>query len=172
MVQSTSSLRGNPWAILGVLMLGSFMALLDLTIVNIAIPSILGGLHASLDQILWILNAYSLVFAVLLITSGRLGDLFGPRTMFALGIVVFTLGSLASGLAQDPTWLIASRAVQGLGAALMSPQGLPFITSLFPADRRGGAFAAMGILSGLAVLAGPTLVVSSSLIGDGAGSSS
>ncbi|HWE60985.1 MAG TPA: MFS transporter, partial [Chloroflexota bacterium] len=147
----------NPWAVLSVLMLGSFMSLLDLTIVNIAIPSILDGLHASLDQILWVLNAYSLLFAVLLITAGRLGDIFGPRNIFALGLTVFTLGSAGSGLAQDATWLIVCRAVQGLGAALMSPQGLPFITSLFPAERRGGAFAALGMLSGVAVLAGPTL---------------
>ena len=147
----------TPWAVLFVLMLGSFMALLDLTIVNIAIPSIVDGLRASLDQILWVLNAYSLVFAVLLITAGRLGDIFGPRNLFALGLVVFTVGSASSGLSQDPTWLILSRALQGLGAALMSPQGLPFITSLFPAERRGGAFAMMGMVSGLAVLAGPTL---------------
>jgi EmrB/QacA subfamily drug resistance transporter len=138
-------------------MLGSFMSLLDLTIVNIAIPSILDDLHASLDQILWVLNAYSLLFAALLITSGRLGDIFGPRNLFALGVAVFTLGSAGSGLATSATWLIAARAVQGLGAALMSPQALPFITSLFPAERRGGAFAALGMLSGLAVLAGPTL---------------
>src|SRR5579864_9421700 len=97
------SKRANPWAVLSVLMLGSFMALLDLTIVNIAIPSILDGLHASLDQILWVLNAYSLLFAVLLITAARLGDLFGPRNIFALGLVIFTLGSAGSGLAQDAT---------------------------------------------------------------------
>ena len=78
--------------VMAVLALGLFMALLDLTIVNIAIPSILDGLHASLDQILWVLNAYSLLFAVLLITSGRLGDIFGPRNIFALGSSIFTLG--------------------------------------------------------------------------------
>jgi EmrB/QacA subfamily drug resistance transporter len=157
-VSMQSSVKAtNPWAVLFVLILGSFMALLDLTIVNIAIPSILDGLRASLDQILWVLNAYSLVFAVLLITAGRLGDIFGPRNIFALGLVVFTAGSASSGLSQDPTWLILSRALQGLGAALMSPQGLPFITSLFPAEKRGGPFAMMGMVSGLAVLAGPTL---------------
>jgi EmrB/QacA subfamily drug resistance transporter len=152
-----TSTRSNAWAALSVLLLGSFMALLDLTIVNIAIPGISDGLHASLDQILWVLNAYSLLFAVLLITAARLGDLFGPRNIFALGLVVFTVGSASSGLAQSPIALIIARAAQGLGAALMSPQGLPFITSLFPAERRGGPFAAMGVLSGLAVLAGPTL---------------
>ena len=157
MSMPTGTKQINPWAVLIVLMLGNFMALLDLTIVNIAIPTIVDNLHASLDQILWVLNAYSLVFAVLLITSGRLGDIFGPRTIFALGLVIFTIGSASSGLAQNANWLIISRALQGLGAALMSPQGLPFITSLFPPERRGGAFAAMGMLSGLAVLAGPTL---------------
>jgi len=149
--------HANPWAVLSVIMLGSFMALLDLTIVNIAIPSILDNVQASLDQILWVLNAYSLVFAVLLITAARLGDIFGPRNVFAIGLAIFTAGSAGSGLAQGPSGLIISRAVQGLGAALMSPQGLPFITSLFPAERRGGPFAALGMLSGLAVLAGPTL---------------
>src|SRR5262249_19537607 len=137
--------------------MGFFMVLLDLTIVNIAIPSMLDDLKASLDQILWVLNAYSLLFAALLIAAGRLGDIFGPRKLFALGVGIFPLSSAASGLATGATWLIAARAMQGLGAALMSPQALPFITSLFPADRRGGAFAALGMLSGLAVLAGPTL---------------
>ena len=149
--------RVNPWAVLAVFSLGLFMTLLDLTIVNIAIPSIINGLHASLDQVLWVLNAYSLLFTVLLITSGRLGDIFGPRNLFALGLVVFTAGSAVSGLAQDATQLILARAMQGVGAALMSPQGLPLITTLIPAERRGGAFAVTGIMSGLAVLAGPTV---------------
>ena len=83
--------RGNPWVILLVLSLGFFMTLLDLTIVNIAIPNMITKLHASLDDILWVINAYALVLAVLLITAGRLGDLFGQRTMFIAGIVVLSL---------------------------------------------------------------------------------
>src|SRR5213595_4226048 len=102
-MKTMSRIRNHPMAALGVLVLAMFMTLLDLTIVNIAIPSILDGLHASLDQVLWVLNAYSLLYAVLLITSGRLGDIFGPRNLFAAGITVFTLASIASGLAQDPT---------------------------------------------------------------------
>ncbi|HEX5503011.1 MAG TPA: DHA2 family efflux MFS transporter permease subunit [Thermomicrobiales bacterium] len=149
--------RVNPWAVLAVLCLGLFMTLLDLTIVNIAIPSIIDGLAATLDQILWVLNAYSLVFAVLLITSGRLGDLLGPRNLFVGGLAVFTAASALSGLAHDPTQLILARAAQGLGAALMSPQSLPLITSLFPPERRGAAFGMTGALGGLAVVAGPTL---------------
>jgi EmrB/QacA subfamily drug resistance transporter len=147
----------NPWAVLAVFALGTFLTLLDLTIVNIAIPSIVDDIHAPLDGILWMLNAYSLVYAVLLITSGRLGDIFGPRQLFAAGVVIFTLASALSGLSQDATQLVLSRAGQGLGAALLAPQGLPMITSLFPATRRGGVFAIFGMLAGLAVVLGPTL---------------
>jgi EmrB/QacA subfamily drug resistance transporter len=150
-------IRSHPMAALGVLVLGLFMTLLDLTIVNIAIPSILDGLHASLDQVLWVLNAYSLLYAVLLITSARLGDIYGPRNLFAVGVVIFTLASGFSALAQDPTQLIVSRALQGLGAAVLAPQGLPLMMSLFPADRRGGVFAIYGTVSGLAIIAGPTV---------------
>jgi EmrB/QacA subfamily drug resistance transporter len=146
-----------PWAVVAVISLGLFMTLLDLTIVNIAIPSIVDGLKASLDQVLWVLNAYSLVYAVLLITSGRLGDVLGPRNLFAAGITIFTLASAASGLSHDPNQLIAARAAQGLGAALIAPQGLPIMISLFPPERRAGVFAIFGILAGLAVAAGPLL---------------
>jgi EmrB/QacA subfamily drug resistance transporter len=149
--------KANPWAVLAVFALGTFLTLLDLTIVNIAIPSIVDDIHAPLDGILWMLNAYSLVYAVLLITSGRLGDIFGPRQLFAVGVVVFTISSALSGLSQDAAQLVLSRAGQGLGAALLAPQGLPMITSLFPPDRRGGVFAIFGMLAGLAVVLGPTL---------------
>ena len=147
----------NPWLVLMVFSLGLFMTLLDLTIVNIAIPSIVDDLKAPLDGILWMLNAYSLVYAVLLITSARLGDMFGPRALFVTGVATFTVASGLSGLAQDPTQLILARAAQGLGAALIAPQGLPMITSLFAPEKRGGVFAIFGILAGLAVVLGPTL---------------
>ncbi len=153
----TPTRRGNPWLVLMVFSLGLFMTLLDLTIVNIAIPSIVDDLKAPLDGILWMLNAYSLVYAVLLITSARLGDMFGPRALFVAGVGTFTVASFLSGLAQDPTQLILARAAQGLGAALIAPQGLPMITSLFPPEKRGGVFAIFGILAGLAVVLGPTL---------------
>lgn len=147
----------NPMAALIVLALGTFMTLLDLTIVNVAIPSIGDGLRASLDQILWVLNAYSLVYAVLLITSGRLGDVLGPRNLFALGLGIFTVASACSGLARSPEQLIVARAAQGFGAAILAPQGLPLMLGLFPPERRGGVFAVFGILAGLAVVIGPTL---------------
>src|SRR5213594_2599466 len=150
-------IRNHPMAALSVLVLGLFMTLLDLTIVNIAIPSLVDGLHASLDQVLWVLNAYSLLYAVLLITSARLGDIYGPRNLFAVGVVIFTAASAFSGLAQDPTQLILSRALQGLGAAVLAPQGLPLMMSLFPVEKRGGVFAIYGVMAGLAVIAGPTV---------------
>jgi EmrB/QacA subfamily drug resistance transporter len=150
-------IQQNPFAALSVLVLGLFMTLLDLTIVNIAIPSILDGLHASLDQVLWVLNAYSLFYAVLLITSARLGDIYGPRNLFAAGVVIFTVASGLSALAQDPAQLILFRGLQGFGAAVLAPQGLPLMMSLFPVDRRGGVFAIYGTVSGMAVIAGPTV---------------
>ena len=82
--------RGNPWAVLLTVSLGFFMTLLDLTIVNIAIPNMIQQLHASLDEILWVINSYALVLAVLLITAGRLGDILGQRTMFITGVTLFT----------------------------------------------------------------------------------
>lgn len=149
--------RSAPWLALAVLALGLFMTLLDLTIVNVAIPSIVDELRSSLDQILWVLNGYSLVYAVLLITSGRLGDIFGPRNMFAAGVVVFTIASAFSGLAHDPLQLIFARGAQGFGAAMLAPQGLPIMTTIFPPERRAGVFAIYGSLAGLAVLLGPVV---------------
>jgi EmrB/QacA subfamily drug resistance transporter len=149
--------RGNPWAVLLIVSLGFFMVLLDLTIVNIAIPNMITKLNASLDDILWVINAYALVLAVLVITAGRLGDLVGPRPMFTAGIAVFTVASAACGLAQTPGQLIAFRVVQGLGAAMLVPQTLTIITNTFPPERRGAAFGVWGAVAGVATIAGPTL---------------
>jgi EmrB/QacA subfamily drug resistance transporter len=143
--------------VLLVVSLGFFMTLLDLTIVNIAIPNLITKLHASLDDVLWVINAYALVLAVLVITAGRLGDLIGPRTMFTGGIAVFTAASAACGLAPSPGWLIAFRAIQGLGAAMLMPQTLTIITNTFPPERRGAAFGVWGAVAGVATIAGPTL---------------
>jgi EmrB/QacA subfamily drug resistance transporter len=150
-------LAGNPWAVLLVVSLGFFMTLLDLTIVNIAIPNLITKLHASLDDVLWVINAYALVLAVLVITAGRLGDLVGPRIMFISGVAVFTAASVACGLAPSPGWLIGFRAVQGLGAAMLMPQTLTIITNTFPPERRGAAFGVWGAVAGVATIAGPTL---------------
>src|SRR5207244_8099697 len=126
-MKTMTRIRNHPMAALGVLVLGLFMTLLDLTIVNIAIPSILDGLHASLDQALWVLNAYSLLYAVLLITSARFGDIVGPRNLFAAGMGLFTVASVLSGMSQSPEQLIAARALQGFGAAISAPQAMPLM---------------------------------------------
>jgi EmrB/QacA subfamily drug resistance transporter len=149
--------RHSPWLILTTLCLGFFMILLDTTIVNIAIPDMIDKLDATLDQILWILNAYILVFAVLLITAGRLGDLYGPKKLFILGLIIFTLSSAACGLAQNPDQLILFRIVQGIGGALLTPQTLSVITVIFPPEKRGAAFGIWGAVAGVATIAGPTL---------------
>ena len=121
--------RSNPWIVLLVLCAGFFMILLDTTIVNIAVPSIIDGLKASLDQILWVLNAYILVYAILLITAGRLGDIFGQRNLFVAGLVLFTVASALCGLSRDSNQLILWRVVQGVGGALLTPQTLATITT-------------------------------------------
>jgi EmrB/QacA subfamily drug resistance transporter len=157
MGEAVTKFRGNPWAVLLVVSLGFLMTLLDLTIVNIAVPNLITKLHASLDDVLWVINAYALVLAVLVITAGRLGDLIGPRIMFMGGVAVFTAASAACGLAPSPGWLIGFRAVQGLGAAMLMPQTLTIITSTFPPERRGAAFGVWGAVAGVATILGPTL---------------
>ncbi|WP_406835317.1 DHA2 family efflux MFS transporter permease subunit [Streptomyces sp. AHU1] len=149
--------RANPWAVLVTLSLGFFMTLLDLTIVNIAIPDMMDGLGASLGQALWVVSGYALTLSALIITAGRLGDLRGPRNLFAVGLAVFTLASLACGLAPTTTALVAARVVQGLGAALLTPQTMTLIVAVFPAERRGTAMGVWGMVAGLATLSGPTL---------------
>ncbi|GAB3688149.1 DHA2 family efflux MFS transporter permease subunit [Actinocorallia lasiicapitis] len=157
MISYLSRWRGNPWAILLTLSLGFFMTLLDLTIVNIAVPSMLDHLDASFDEVLWVLNGYVLILAVLLITTGRLGDLYGQRAMFMLGVAVFTVASLLCGLSAEAWQLIAARVVQGAGAALLMPQTMALIIGTFPAERRGAAMGVWGAVAGLSTIAGPTL---------------
>ena len=147
----------NPWPALLVLCLGFFVILLDTTIVNVAIPTMLDSLRASLDQILWVVNAYLLTLAVLLITASRVGDVVGPRTLFALGLGVFSIASALCGLSHDANQLIAARVLQGVGAAIMSPQPMVISSAIFPAERRGAAFGILTGVTGLAALAGPTL---------------
>src|SRR6058998_1757740 len=149
--------RTNPWIVLLVLTTGFFMIMLDTTIVNVAIPAMSTGLNTTLDQILWVLNAYILVYAVLLITAGRLGDLYGQRNLFALGLFVFTVASALCGFSQNPTQLIAARILQGVGGAMLTPQTLAILTSIFPPERRGAAFGVWGGVAGLATVAGPTV---------------
>ncbi|ALG08774.1 hypothetical protein AOZ06_19295 [Kibdelosporangium phytohabitans] len=150
-------MKGNPWAVLVALCLGFFMTLLDTTVIGVAIPDILSQLGITYNEVLWVSNAYVLVLAVLLIVGGRLGDLFGKRRMYLVGIAVFTVASVMCALAQDAPQLIAARSVQGLGAALLIPQTMSIIISVFPAERRGAALGVWGAIAGLATIAGPPL---------------
>src|SRR5262249_29024309 len=154
---ATIHTRYSPWLILFTLCLGFFMILLDTTIVNVAIPQMSQHLGASLSDILWILNGYILVYAVLLITAGRLGDLYGAKQLFLIGMVVFTAASAACGFSQNPSQMVIFRIIQGLGGALLTPQTLSVITMIFPPERRGAAFGIWGAVAGVSTIAGPTL---------------
>src|SRR5262245_8205398 len=147
----------NPWAALSALCVGFFMILLDTTIVTIAIPAMVRGLKTDLNSVVWVISIYLLVYAVPMLFTSRLGDRFGPKRVFLAGMVVFTGASLWCGLAGSAEMLIAARAVQGLGAALLTPQTLAFITHLFPPAKRGPAMGMWGGIAGLATITGPLL---------------
>ena len=135
-----------------------FVIVIDASIVNVALPSIGAHLHFSRDNLTWVVNAYTLTFGGFLLLGGRMADLLGRRRMFMLGLVVFSLASLAGGLAQSETWLIAARAVQGLGAAIVSPAALSIITTTF-ADgaERNRALGIWGAVAGAGGAAGVLL---------------
>jgi EmrB/QacA subfamily drug resistance transporter len=147
----------NPWAALAALCIGFFMIMLDTTIVNVAIPTMLRDLHTSLNAVVWVNSAYLLTYAVPLLLTGRLGDRWGRKRMFLFGMLLFTGASLWCGLATTATMLIIARAVQGLGAAAMTPQTMAFITNLFPPAKRGAPMGAWGAVAGVATIAGPLL---------------
>jgi EmrB/QacA subfamily drug resistance transporter len=147
----------SPWAVLAVLCIGLFMLLLDGTIVNIAIPHIQSYYGTSFSNIQWVMNAYILAFAVLLVTLGRFGDLWGRRKLFVIGMALFTIGSLACGLAPGIYLLIAFRVLQGIGGAAMMPATLSIVSDVFPPGKRGAAMGVWGGVSGLATAIGPTL---------------
>ncbi|MFE2999908.1 MFS transporter [Nocardia sp. NPDC059246] len=149
------STERNPWAALGALCVGYFMILLDMTIVAVANPAIMSGLHTDLSKVIWVTSAYLLTFAVPLLITGRLGDRFGPKYLYLAGLSVFTLASLWCGLAGGIDSLIAARAVQGLGAALIAPQTMAVIGRIFPWDKRGAAMGVWGGVAGVAALVGP-----------------
>jgi EmrB/QacA subfamily drug resistance transporter len=143
------------WIALAVVLIAGFMQLVDISIVNVAIPSIQRDLDATYAQIQWVLAGYQLAFAVMLITGGRLGDIFGRKRLFMTGMAGFTLASALCGLAQNPGMLIGSRVLQGLMGAIMFPQILSVIQVTFPPRERGTAFGMFGATIGLATITGP-----------------
>jgi len=145
------------WAALAVLIAAGFMDLLDTTIVNVAIPSIRSDIDTGYAQIQWVVAGYLLAVAVGLISGGRLGDLYGRRRVFLIGVVCFGLTSLASGLAPSAGVLVATRVLQGLSAAAMIPQILSIVQVSFPRDEQAKALALYSSVAGIAVMSGPLL---------------
>ena len=149
--------ENRKWWTLAAVAFGLFMIMLDNTVVNVALPSIERDLHVSISSLEWVVTAYALTFAALLITGGKLGDLFGRRRIFVVGIAIFTLSSLACGLAPSAGFLIGARAVQGVGAALMNPASLSIITATFPPRERGQAIGIWAGVSAMALAIGPLI---------------
>src|ERR671936_890434 len=134
-----------------------FMAMLDNTVVNVALPTISDKLGAGVSGLQWIVDGYVLAFASLLLTGGILGDRYGRKRMFLAGLTLFTLASLACGLSPTSSWLIAFRGIQGIGGALLMPGALSIITGTFPPHERAQAIGLWGGGSGLALALGPTV---------------
>src|SRR6266496_2441912 len=157
----------NKWLALALLAAAQFVVVLDASIVNVALPSIGTALDFSQNNLSWVVNAYVLTFGGFLLLGGRLADLLGRRRVFIAGLILFAFASLAGGLAQSEAWLIAARAVQGLGAAILSPAALSIVTTTF----RDGAERnkALGVWGGVAGLGGAAGVLLGGILTDGLG---
>jgi EmrB/QacA subfamily drug resistance transporter len=155
------------WLALAVLASAQFMVVLDVTVVNVALPSIQSALGFSADALQWVVNAYTLAFGGLLMLGGRMSDVLGRRRVFLAGMAVFAIASLAGGLAPSAGVLVAARAVQGIGAALLSPAALALVTVAFPAGRDRNL--ALGIWGGLAGIGGTLGVVAGGVLVDSLG---
>jgi EmrB/QacA subfamily drug resistance transporter len=161
--QSKAEADPRRWGALAVLLIANFMNLMDVTIVNVALPSLRENLGADASQIEWVIAAYVLAFALGLLPFGRLGDIVGRTKMFLWGVAAFSVASAFCGLAPSIEWLIAARVLQGLAGAMMTPQVLAIATVTFPPEERGQSFSLFGLSAGLAAVAGP--IVGGLLIG-------
>lgn len=147
----------NPWPALWAMVIGFFMILVDSTIVSVATPAMQQALDTDYNTVLWVTSSYLLAYAVPLLITGRLGDRFGPKRVYLVGLALFTAASLWCGLTSTIEMLVVARVAQGLGASMMTPQTMAVITRTFPADRRGRAMSLWGAIAGLATLVGPVL---------------
>jgi EmrB/QacA subfamily drug resistance transporter len=145
------------WWTLVVVCAATFMLLLDVTIVIVALPTIQSGLHASFSDVQWVVDAYALTLASVLLTAGSLADRYGRRFLFTVGLIVFTLGSLLCGVAQSPIMLILSRSAQGIGGAILFATSLALLAQSFHGKERGVAFGIWGAITGVSVGLGPVL---------------
>jgi EmrB/QacA subfamily drug resistance transporter len=147
----------RPWPALWALVIGFFMILVDSTIVTVAMPTIMGGLHTDINGVVWVTSAYLLAYAVPVLITGRLGDRVGPKRIYLAGLVLFTAASAWCGVSTSIGMLVTARVFQGLGAALMTPQTMAVITRMFPPQKRGAALGLWGSVAGVATLVGPIL---------------
>ncbi|MFD1431538.1 MFS transporter [Lacticaseibacillus yichunensis] len=148
---------GRKWWVLVAVCLAVFMGMLDITIVNVALPEIQKSFATSFSTLQWVLNAYTLVYAMMLLPVSKLGDRFGKKQVFLIGVVIFMLGSLLSGLATNDTWLNIARGFQGIGGAAMMSLSLSIVTLAFPETQRGLALGIWSSVTGLAVSIGPLI---------------
>ncbi|HET6633868.1 MAG TPA: MFS transporter [Streptomyces sp.] len=147
----------NRWKALAVCLLAGFITLLDVSIVNVALPSIRTGLGATTSDIQWVVSGYALAFGLLLVPAGRLGDARGRRRLFMTGLTLFTVASALCGAALDPTWLVLSRLLQGLAGGVLAPQVSALIQQMFRGAERGKAFGFFGAVIGLSTAVGPVI---------------
>src|SRR5919202_4224191 len=152
---SPQELYAHRWRIWGVVMVGLFMALIDVTIVNISIPQLERDLDAKVDTVSWVLNAYNITFAVLLVSMGRLADQFGRKRFFLIGMTVFTIGSGLCAAAWSIHALIGFRVLQGVGAAVLAPLALATTALVFPPKQRGLGLALIAVVANTAAAIGP-----------------
>jgi EmrB/QacA subfamily drug resistance transporter len=150
-------LYANKWRIFGVMMIGWAMSLLDVSIVNITIPTLQDELSTDIATVTWVINAYNIVFAVLLVSMGRLADQFGRKRFFMIGMAVFTIGSALCAISWSVEWLIGFRVIQGIGAGILAPLGFALTVLVFPPQHRGRGLALIAVIALVSSALGPVL---------------
>jgi EmrB/QacA subfamily drug resistance transporter len=154
---SVEFLQANKWRIFGVMMIGWAMSLLDVSIVNIAIPTLENELSTNVATVSWVINAYNIVFAVLLVSMGRLADQFGRKRFFIIGLAIFTIGSALCASGWSVEWLIFFRVIQGVGAGVLAPLGFAITVLVFPPEQRGRGLALIAVVALVSSALGPVL---------------
>jgi EmrB/QacA subfamily drug resistance transporter len=154
---SAEFLYAHKWRIFGVMMIGWAMSLLDVSIVNIAIPELQDELSTDISTVTWVINAYNIIFAVLLVSMGRLADQFGRKRFFMIGMAVFTIGSGLCAIAWSVEWLIGFRVIQGIGAGILAPLGFALTVLVFPPQQRGRGLALIAVIALVSSALGPVL---------------
>ena len=151
-------MHANKWRIFGVMMIGWAMSLLDISIVNITIPELQDELSTDIATVTWVINAYNITFAVLLVSMGRLADQFGRKRFFiVIGLTVFTIGSALCAIAWSVEWLIGFRVIQGIGAGILAPLGFAITVLVFPPQQRGRGLALIAVVALVSSALGPVL---------------